>query len=103
MQRCSKPQNPSLAKEMISTPNLGNFPYEVISKPEEIVNPRSSGSSSTFLSADPSVAPQPSLPIAKPEPEPKISASFISDLNIPDGTLIVPKKTFIKVKSISNK
>jgi hypothetical protein len=76
----SKPQK---AKEMVSNTNLGNVP-------EEITISRSDSSSAS------------SLPITKSKPEPKISAAFISDLNIPDGTIIVPKKTFIKVKSISN-
>lgn len=40
-----------------------------------------------------------SLPIVVPEQpeEPKLSATFVSDINVPDGTTIVPKKTFIKV------
>ncbi|RCH90920.1 hypothetical protein CU098_003932 [Rhizopus stolonifer] len=50
---------------------------EIISKPEEI-------NSSTSL------------------PGPIIAASFVADLNIPDGTIIVPKKTFIKMWKVKN-
>lgn len=40
---------------------------------------------------EPSSIPTP-LPV-----EPVLSAAFVSDINIPDGTLIFPKKIFIKV------
>ncbi|KAI8344902.1 hypothetical protein EDC96DRAFT_328288 [Choanephora cucurbitarum] len=61
-----------------ATAETSNTP-EVVSKPEEV--------SYTNI-------PQKPLPIT---PEPLINASFVSDLNIPEGTVIVPKKTFIKV------
>ena len=61
-----------------ATAETSNTP-EIVSKPEEI--------SYTNIHQKP-------LPIT---PEPLINASFISDLNIPEGTVIVPKKTFIKV------
>ncbi|KAI9469660.1 MAG: hypothetical protein EXX96DRAFT_587015 [Benjaminiella poitrasii] len=33
---------------------------------------------------------------------PVINATFMADLNIPDGTLVVPKKTFIKMWKVKN-
>jgi hypothetical protein len=100
--------NASTAKEMEST-GLANASYEIISKPEEIIISRSNSSMSAkssptnpVSSTHSALAPLPatSLSVVKPEFEHKISAAFVSDLNIPDGTVIVPKKTFIKVKSI---
>lgn len=57
--------------------------------------------------AEPSTAPStapstvttsPGIPVII---EPTLSACFVSDINVPDGTTIVPKKTFIKVSNAS--
>ncbi|KAI8327509.1 hypothetical protein BD560DRAFT_417989 [Blakeslea trispora] len=56
----------------------------VMSKPEEVSH---------------SNTPQKPLPVT---PVPMVNASFISDLNIPEGTVIVPKKTFIKMWKVKN-
>lgn len=86
---------------------------QIISKPEEIITLTSSPSSTSFLTATAtttttttapiandtivsSVASSTLLPITEPTPNTIFDASFVSDLNIPDGTIIVPKKTFIK-------
>lgn len=37
------------------------------------------------------------------EQVPVISAQFLADLNVPDGTVVVPKKNFIKVSRVDNK
>jgi hypothetical protein len=38
-------------------------------------------------------------PTVSAEPKPTLSASFIVDVNIPDGTVVAPKDTFIKVRT----
>jgi hypothetical protein len=69
---------------------------ELFSKPEEIV--ASSPSSSSPAVMNPALSPPVvATAIAQNTVHPILSASFVSDINIPDGTLIVPKKTFIKV------
>ncbi|KAI9252767.1 hypothetical protein EDC94DRAFT_620602 [Helicostylum pulchrum] len=74
----------------------------------------SSGSSNSVLISEksPHVPPEPSI-VKAPSTvtaspgipviiEPSLSACFVSDINIPDGTTIVPKKTFIKMWKIMN-
>lgn len=76
------------AKEMVmvDSPKLsGN---------ESILNMTSDSSSPSISSAVATLnSPLP------PPTETVLSAVFVSDINIPDGTLIVPKKTFIKVSN----
>lgn len=100
-------------KEMIHNINEKSSNIsQIISKPEEIITLTSSPSSTSFLTAAAtattttapidndtvvsSVASSTLLPITEPTPNTIFDASFVSDLNIPDGTIIVPKKTFIK-------
>lgn len=56
-------------------------------------------------STTPSIVTAPSTVTTSPEIpviiEPTLSACFVSDINVPDGTTIVPKKTFIKVSNAS--
>lgn len=90
---------------------------QIISKPEEIITTISAASSTSSLTATATkataaavdsdtftttTASSTTLPITEPTPNTVISASFVSDLNIPDGTIIVPRKTFIKMWKIKN-
>ncbi|KAI8075708.1 hypothetical protein BDF21DRAFT_423513 [Thamnidium elegans] len=60
--------------------------------PAVVVEPLSATDPST-------IATPPEIPVII---EPTLSACFVSDINIPDGTTIVPKKTFIKMWKIMN-
>ncbi|KAF1800628.1 hypothetical protein V8B55DRAFT_1534289 [Mucor lusitanicus] len=82
----------------------------IISKPEEIITTISAatsltaavgGTTTTTTSASTHVSST-TLPITQPTPNTVVDASFVSDLNIPDGTIIVPRKTFIKMWKIKN-
>ncbi|KAK4512641.1 calcium channel protein [Mucor velutinosus] len=83
----------------------------IISKPEEIINTISAASSTSSLTATAATtsvavatvaASSTTLPISEPTPNTAIDASFVSDLNIPDGTIVVPRKTFIKMWKLKN-
>lgn len=90
---------------------LGEKPVEmeeiIISNEITINTERSVASSSATpeksLPVLPALPPITTVPFEDPIMiEPKLGASFISDINIPDGTTIVPKKTFIKVSGRCN-
>ncbi|KAG2201221.1 hypothetical protein INT47_013032 [Mucor saturninus] len=72
----------------------------MIDSPKLSVNESNTSMMSVSSAAVSTVEPS-TLPIPVPV-DPVLSAEFISDINIPDGTLIVPKKTFIKMWKISN-
>jgi hypothetical protein len=65
-----------------------NTPVPKMNSPEE--TPRLDQSDIPELSDD--------QPTVSAEPKPTLSASFIVDVNIPDGTVVAPKDTFIKVR-----
>jgi hypothetical protein len=74
----------------------------IISKPEEIIQSASTLKNVSSVRSASSARSVTSLPITQPETNPTVNASFISDLNIPDGTLITPKKSFIKMWKVKN-
>ncbi|CAO0803318.1 unnamed protein product [Mucor circinelloides] len=111
----------STVQEMIHSINEKSI--HIISKPEEIIATVSSASSSTSsltaasatasattsavtsrasIATGTASSTTTALPITEPTPNTIIDASFVSDLNIPDGTVIVPKKTFIKMWKLKN-
>ncbi|KAL9558053.1 hypothetical protein MBANPS3_001076 [Mucor bainieri] len=109
----------SIVQEMIHT--INEMSAHIISKPEEIITTISAASSTSSLTATATTttttaaaatvgsatvsstpASSAALPITKPTPNTVIDASFVSDLNIPDGTIIVPRKTFIKMWKLKN-
>lgn len=105
----------STVQEMIHS--INDKSTQIISKPEEIITTISAASSTSSLTATATkataaavdsdtftttTASSTTLPITEPTPNTVISASFVSDLNIPDGTIIVPRKTFIKMWKIKN-
>lgn len=80
------PVEDAKTKEQTKPRNGDSTSLKVI--PQPVVN---SKMNSTILS-------EPSFPKTN-EPEKKLDGVFLSHLNIPDGTNIIPKKTFIKVSN----
>ncbi|KAI8641599.1 hypothetical protein BD408DRAFT_367952 [Parasitella parasitica] len=92
-------------KEMIHTVHeKSKNSSQIISKPEEItILPSNSTPLSAANFAAVSKASSSTLPsMMESNPTAVVGASFVSDLNIPDGTIIVPRKTFIKMWKLKN-
>ncbi|KAI8877423.1 hypothetical protein K501DRAFT_230268 [Backusella circina FSU 941] len=78
-------------------------------KKEEQAKPRNQDSASLNVIPQPvinskmgsAILSEPSSSISD-QPEKKLDGVFVSDLNIPDGTNIIPKKTFIKMWKLKN-